>query len=55
MKYFINGSNINKNILSEESLNIMCKEIDSSYESYYKAVDAQSSNLNSSSNKLFTS
>ena len=42
MKYSINGSTValNKNILSEESLNIMIKEIDSSYNSCSKAIEA---------------
>lgn len=42
MKYSINGSTVtlNKDILSEESLNTMCKEIDSSYESCSKAIEA---------------
>ena len=42
MKYSINGSTVllNKDILSEESLNTMIKEIDSSYESCSKAIEA---------------
>ena len=42
MKYTLNGSTIilNKDILSEESLNTMCKELDSSYESCSKAIEA---------------
>lgn len=42
MKYTINGSTVllNKDILSEESLNTMIKEIDSSYESCSKAIEA---------------
>ena len=42
MKYTLNGSTVllNKDILSEESLNTMCKEIDSSYESCSKAIEA---------------
>jgi len=42
MKYSINSSivNLNKDILSEESLNAMHKEINSSYESCSKAMEA---------------
>ena len=40
MKYSINGVVLNKNILTEESLNTMCKEIDSSYNSCSKAIEA---------------
>ena len=42
MKYTLNGSTVtlNKDILSEESLNTMIKEIDSSYESCSKAIEA---------------
>ena len=42
MKYTLNGSTINlsKYILSEESLNTMIKEIDSSYESCSKAIES---------------
>ena len=41
MKYTLNGSavTLNKDILSEESLNTMIKEIDSSYESCSKAIE----------------
>ena len=41
MKYTLNGSTINlsKDILSEESLNTMIKEIDSSYNSCSKAIE----------------
>ena len=42
MKYSINGFtiNLNKDIITEESLNSMIKEIDSSYESCSKAIEA---------------
>ena len=42
MKYSINGSTINlsKDIITEESLNTMIKEIDSSYKSCSKAIEA---------------
>jgi hypothetical protein len=42
MKYSINGSTVSlsKDILSEESLNTMIKEIYSSYESCSKAIEA---------------
>ena len=42
MKYSINGSTVSlsKDILSEESLNTMIEEIDSSYESCSKAIEA---------------
>jgi len=42
MKYTLNGSTValNKDILSEESLNTMIKEIDSSYNSCSKAIEA---------------
>jgi hypothetical protein len=42
MKYSINGSTVslNKDIITEESLNTMVKEIDSSYESCSKAIEA---------------
>ena len=41
MKYSINGSTValNKDIITEESLNTMCKEIDSSYNSCSKAIE----------------
>ena len=42
MKYILNGSiiNLRKDIITEESLSTMIKEIDSSYESCYKAIEA---------------
>lgn len=42
MKYTLNGSTINlsKYILSEESLNTMIKELDSSYESCFKVIES---------------
>ena len=42
MKYTLNGSTINlrKDIITEESLNTMIKEIDSSYKSCSKAIEA---------------
>ena len=42
MKYSINGSTVSlsKDILSEESLNTMIEEIDSSYNSCSKAIEA---------------
>ena len=42
MRYSINGSTVtlNKDIITEESLNTMIKEIDSSYESCSKAIEA---------------
>lgn len=42
MKYTLNGSTVllNKDIITEESLNTMIKEIDSSYESCSKAIEA---------------
>ena len=41
MKYILNGSiiNLRKDIITEESLNTMIKEIDSSYESCSKAIE----------------
>ena len=42
MKYILNGSiiNLRKDIITEESLSTMIKEIDSSYESCSKAIEA---------------
>lgn len=42
MKYTLNGSTValNKDIITEESLNTMIKEIDSSYESCSKAIES---------------
>ena len=42
MKYILNGSiiNLRKDIITEESLNTMIKEIDSSYNSCSKAIEA---------------
>ena len=41
MKYTLNGSTValNKDIITEESLNTMIKEIDSSYNSCSKAYE----------------